>query len=100
MIIMDPEVKTMFSGLIEAQMRTEVSINALTVLIEKSHERFEAGRERLEAAHLRTEASIADLASSVARYIESCDARTKRLEENLDALIRAITREHSNGKAH
>jgi hypothetical protein len=90
---MDPEIKTMFAGLIEAQRRTDQSVNALTVLIGKSH-------GELTAAHLRTEASINELAAATSRYIDSSNERMKRLEENLDGLIRAITREHTNGKAH
>ena len=64
---MDPELKTMFAGLIEAQTRTDQTLNTLIVSIDK--------------------------------YVQASDARMKRLEENLDGLIRAITREHSNGKA-
>jgi hypothetical protein len=63
---MDPEIKAMFAGLIEAQTITERSI---TKLVE-----------------------------AVTTYVASGDARAKRLEENLDGLIRAITREHTNGK--
>jgi len=31
--------------------------------------------------------------------VDAADARMKRLEENLDGLIRAITAEHQNGKS-
>jgi hypothetical protein len=31
--------------------------------------------------------------------VDAASARTTRLEDNLDALIRAITAEHSNGKS-
>jgi hypothetical protein len=48
----------------------------------------------------RTNETIGGLAASATRYIDAAEARTKRLEENLDALIRAITAEHSNGKSH
>lgn len=46
----------------------------------------------------RTAASIGDLARTVDKYVDAADARMRRIEENLDGLIRAITREHSNGK--
>ena len=46
----------------------------------------------------QTNATIRELASAVTRYVDAADARMKRIEENLDALIRAITMEHSNGK--
>jgi hypothetical protein len=42
---------------------------------------------------------MAGLAESIGRYVDAADARTRRLEDNLDALIRAITAEHSNGKS-
>jgi hypothetical protein len=38
------------------------------------------------------------MAASIGKYVDAAEARTKRLEENLDGLIRAITAEHSNGK--
>jgi len=43
--------------------------------------------------------SITVLNESVTRYVDAADARMRRLEENLDGLIRAITAEHSNGKS-
>jgi hypothetical protein len=49
-------------------------------------------------AQTATQRSFATLNESISRYVDSADARTKRLEENLDALIKAITAEHSNGK--
>ena len=39
------------------------------------------------------------MAASIGKYVDDAEARTKRLEENLDALIRAIAAEHSNGKS-
>jgi hypothetical protein len=95
---MDPEIKAMFAGLIEAQTRTDRNINALAEIVGKSHDQMTAARDELKAAHLRTEAAIEGLAASASRYITSSDERMKRLEANLDGLIRAITREHSNGK--
>ena len=47
-----------------------------------------------------TNERIASLAESIGQYVDAADARTRRLEDNLDALIRAITAEHSNGKSH
>ena len=42
---------------------------------------------------------IASLTESIGQYVDAAEARTRRLEDNLDALIRAITAEHSNGKS-
>lgn len=52
----------------------------------------------LTNAQARTQETIADMAASIGKYVDAAEARTKRLEENLDGLIRAITAEHSNGK--
>jgi hypothetical protein len=49
--------------------------------------------------------SVGTLTESVSKYVDAAsgyvaesNARMKRIEENLDGLIRAITAEHSNGK--
>jgi len=55
---------------------------------------------RLEEAQLRTEQVIANLAVTVDKHVVAADARMIRIEENLDGLIRAIAREHSNGEGH
>jgi hypothetical protein len=81
---MDADLKELFIALLMSQADTSKAITALTVLIGKSH-------DELTASHLRLE-------SAATRYIEASDARMKRLEENLDGLITAITQEHSNGK--
>jgi hypothetical protein len=43
--------------------------------------------------------TIGGLATSISHYVDGADAGRRRLEENLDGLIRAITAEHSNGKS-
>jgi hypothetical protein len=53
---------------------------------------------KLADAQLRTQEAIGHLTITVDKYVDAADARMKRIEENLDGLIRAITREHSNGK--
>ena len=45
-----------------------------------------------------TQQAITDMAKSISQYIDGADARMKLIESNLDALIKAITAEHSNGK--
>jgi ABC-type transporter Mla subunit MlaD len=42
--------------------------------------------------------TLSQLNQRVSKIIDSSDARMKRIEQNLDALIRAITAEHSNWK--
>jgi hypothetical protein len=46
----------------------------------------------------RTQETISGFSESLGRYVDAADARMKRIEENLDGLIRAITAEHGNGK--
>jgi hypothetical protein len=107
----DPDIKALFQVLIESQTRTDKSIGELTTLfarhMEFSDARFARHMEfsdvrfgRFEEAHLRTEQAIANLSANVDKYVAAADARMLRIEENLDGLIRAITREHSNGKGH
>jgi hypothetical protein len=48
----------------------------------------------------RTQESLQGLNESISRYVDAADARMKRIEENLDALIRANTAEHTNGKGN
>jgi hypothetical protein len=67
-IEMDEELKSLFTTLIEGQIRTDRSLNELVV--------------------------------SVNKYVDAADARMRRIEDNLDGLIRAITSEHTNGKSH
>ena len=41
---------------------------------------------------------IGAIAGSLGQFVDAANTRISRLEDNLDALIRAITAEHSNGK--
>ena len=45
-----------------------------------------------------TIAEIGTIAESMGQFVDAANTRISRLEDNLDALIRAITAEHSNGK--
>ena len=52
----------------------------------------------LVEGQIRTDKSVNELAVTVMRYVDAADARMRRIEENLDGLIRAITLEHGNGR--
>jgi hypothetical protein len=97
---MDPELKVLLQVLIEGQTRTDKSVGELANVVAAQVERSESRAAVLDAAHKRTEEAIANLAVTVDKYVLAADARMKRIEENLDGLIRAISREHSNGKGH
>ena len=47
---------------------------------------------------INTNQNLATITESFGQFVDAANARTSRLEDNLDALIRAITAEHSNGK--
>jgi hypothetical protein len=101
---MDADLKELMAAMLESQTAMHKSIGDLSLLIGKSHDALEASHVRLEAAleasNGRLEAAQLKTAEAVQAFVASGEARFKRLEENLDGLIRAITREHSNGKAH
>jgi len=59
----------------------------------------QAATAALLRAQAHTQEAIAEMATSIGKYVDAAEARTKRLEENLDALIRAITADHSKGKS-
>jgi flagellar biosynthesis GTPase FlhF len=59
---------------------------------------FRKAMDGLVESHALQQKSLATLTASITAYVDESNARVKRLEENLDALIRAITSEHSNGK--
>jgi hypothetical protein len=79
---MDQELESLARLLLEKQIATQ---DTLTLLAD---------------AHLQTQLAIGQLAVTVDKYVAAADARMKRIEENLDGLIRAITSEHTNGKGH
>ena len=43
--------------------------------------------------------SLIHLTQIVSQFVDAADARMRRIEDNLDGLIRAITAEHGNGKS-
>lgn len=53
---------------------------------------------KLTENQLVLQQAMIELTQTVSRYVDASNARVTRLEANLDALIEAITREHSNGK--
>jgi hypothetical protein len=48
----------------------------------------------------RNQETLSAFMESISDYVDKADVRMKRIEENLDALIRAITAEHGNGKGN
>lgn len=72
---------------------------------EERFERIESGLAAVvqvqlgivEAQRIHNE-TLSQLMQTVGRFIDSSDARMGRIEQSLEALIRAITAEHSNGK--
>ena len=83
---MDPKLQALLEQLIESQTRTDRTVYELAKTV----------TNYVDAAN----AAHTGLTESIAQYVAAADARMKRIEENLDGLIRAITREHTNGKPH
>jgi hypothetical protein len=95
---MDPDIKSLFHILIESQMRTDKTVGDLAVIMTKYVDAADERAKRMEDAHTRMEDAHTRLNESIDRYTVAADARMRRIEENLDGLIRAITSEHGNGR--
>ena len=72
-------------------LRNEQAIKKVVELQDVQSRTITKMAETFEAAHK-------SLASEVAAYVADSRERMKQMEANLDALIRIITAEHSNGK--
>ena len=83
-------LKRLASGWELAQANMQNLAGAVERLIDGQQSLVEAHKGLVEA-HQRTEESLQ-------RNIEAADARMRPMEANLDALIRIITAEHSNGR--
>jgi hypothetical protein len=69
---MDPDIKALLEILINGQIQTDRAVNELAK-------------------------SVGSFVEATTAFVDGANARFQRLEENLDGLIRAITREHTNG---
>jgi hypothetical protein len=85
----DAEVSEAFVLLIEGQRRTDVSLGKLIATVQELAGLTEKRAVELHTAQMRSETAIT-------KYVEAADARMRRIEDNLDALIRAITSEQAN----
>jgi hypothetical protein len=65
---------------------------------EERFERIENALVGVAEAQHRQADTLSGLMQTIGSYMTSADTRMKRIEENLDVLIRAITAEHRNGK--
>jgi uncharacterized protein with PIN domain len=48
----------------------------------------------------RNQETLSAFMESISDYVDKADVRMKRIEENMDTLIRANTAEHGNGKGN
>lgn len=80
------------------EQNLQAATETLNVLL-GSQVKTQQGMEGLIQAHTMSQQKLDTLIESISKYVDDSRERTKRLEDNLDALIRAITAEHSNGKA-
>jgi uncharacterized iron-regulated protein len=97
---MRPSVSQAERGIIK-QMTPEERFTRIEANLQAASEALKLTIE----AHTRTEEAMADMSRSITKYaeaasqyVESANTRMQILEKNMDALIRAITSEHGNGK--
>jgi hypothetical protein len=95
---MDPEIKALFETMIEGQRQTDRIVGNLATVVGDVATVVGNLTTVVENNANATREAINSLGGTVDRYVQAADARMRRIEENLDGLIRAITREHSNGK--
>ncbi|HJZ97729.1 MAG TPA: hypothetical protein VKE70_14565 [Candidatus Solibacter sp.] len=74
-----------------------VTVETLNVVAQSQVNLQTAVRAVVDAASA-TQNTVQQLAEKIDHYVDAADARMRRIEDNLDGLIRAITAEHSNGK--
>ena len=67
--------------------------------VQERFERIEMTLALVAESQLRLQQTVGGLAESIGHYIDASEARIGRIEANLDALIRAITAEHGNGRS-
>jgi hypothetical protein len=65
--------------------------NELAVIVQAQHGIVESPRVQAE--------TLNQLMQTIGAYVESSNARMKRVEDNLDGLIWAIAAEHTNGNS-
>jgi hypothetical protein len=85
--------------------RVEANLLAITEAQISWQKDIRCAMDGLVEAHTLSQRKLETLMESISKYVDASSefvteskARSKRLEENLDALIRVITAEHSNGK--
>ncbi|MGA2120041.1 MAG: hypothetical protein ABSH56_35550 [Bryobacteraceae bacterium] len=103
------DIQQALKAVIQVQANTNERIDSLAESLKlviqvqtNANERIDGLAESLKIViqiQTNTNERISVLVESIGQYVDASDARTRRLEDNLDALIRAITAEHSNGKS-
>jgi hypothetical protein len=93
-------IETLLAKTAELAMGNERLIAKLTQSVDAYVTASNERMNRLETGQQSLHASLETLAESVTAYVEAGNARMRQMEANLDALIRLITAEHSNGKSH
>src|SRR5437764_5900671 len=92
-------VEVILEQVAASQLTIQEAVKASIASQARSYETLQEGLQAVAASQVRVHETLADLNTAVAQYTAAADARMRRIEENLDSLIRAITPEHTNGKA-
>jgi hypothetical protein len=90
-ILMEREVTERFAR-IEAVLQS--TVNELAVFQQTMTQTIGTVMQ----SQMRLQELLGTVTETMGRYVDASDARMKRIEENLDILIRAITAEHGNGR--
>jgi DNA repair exonuclease SbcCD ATPase subunit len=92
------EITTLLEATVRLSLRNEEAIKRLTELAEAQQKTLATLIEVSNARMDRLEKTLQDYIQASNDYIQASNERMKQMEANLDALIRIITAEHSNGK--
>jgi hypothetical protein len=83
------------------RIETELGgVSAILLRVAEIQERQMVTMRDLTGALSHLTDRVTNLTESIALQANAADLRMKRIEENLDGLIRAITADHSNGKGN
>lgn len=85
--------------LVETHERNQEPLSQLMRVVDSHFTSSSARIARIEGALAANVEQTGQLREIIARFEQNADSRMRRIEDNLDILIRAISAEHSNGKA-
>jgi len=92
-------IETNLEIVTSSQVRTQEMLASMAESITRYVDAADTRMQFTEARVQTADERMARLDERIAAFIDAADTRMKRIEENLDGLIRAITAEHQNGQS-